>query len=63
MRWIVLLIVQAMMESKEPLPPLLVLGEQSECALKGILVTSLQWEGGRGLTLENQKLRSWLDVG
>jgi hypothetical protein len=61
--WTALLIIEEMMELKKSLLPLLILGEQSACALKVVLVILLLWEEGRWLTLESPKLRSWLDVG
>jgi hypothetical protein len=63
MSWIARLIVEETTELKESLLPLLILGEQSACALKVVLVILLLWEGGRWLTLESLKLQSWLDVG
>ena len=63
MSWIALLIIEETTELKESLLPLLILGEQSAYALKVVLVILLLWEGGRWLTLESLKLRSWLDVG
>jgi hypothetical protein len=63
MGWIALLIIEELTELKESLPPLLIPGERSVCALKVVLVILLPWEGERWLTLEILKLRSWLDVG
>jgi hypothetical protein len=45
MSWIALLIIEKTTELKESLLPLLILGEQSTCALKVVLVILLLWEG------------------
>jgi hypothetical protein len=58
---VALLIVEGMMELERFLALLLAIGDAR--ALMVILVTSLSREGGQRLTLESQRLRSWLDVG